>query len=398
MNSNNFKILKLFCILLIITMMFSLTSCWDNKELDSVSIVLGVGMDIKPESDNTDIDFIFQVNKSFPANSQSGGAPADDKQYYNLETTAIGLPTAEKNINGQLPRSLYMEQNQMVIVGREKAEKGINNCLDAFMRENYMRIEVHLLMADTTAKEILNAKLEQENITAMGLSKLIEEKGKLNKSYESKLYEFVANQNCNSETTPVVPIIKLDKNGENDIFKIKGLAIFDNYKLAGELDEKQTEMYSLIMNYSKYPNYEYEKDDVYINLEIASLKYDMKVDFENDKPFVQISYNLLSSIGEVQGDVNLNTGDKENEMEQLIAEQFTNQLNECADYCKSIGKDVFGFGHEFHRYHPKKWRTMKNNWDEDFKNLDISFDVTMDIFSMGKINDHIDSSREDNQC
>jgi spore germination protein KC len=45
--------------------------------------------------------------------------------------------------------------------------------------------------------------------------------------------------------------------------------------------------------------------------------------------------------------------------------------------------DIFGFGEAFHRKYKKEWKAIKHNWNEEFKNAEISLEVEAHLRNTG---------------
>lgn len=51
--------------------------------------------------------------------------------------------------------------------------------------------------------------------------------------------------------------------------------------------------------------------------------------------------------------------------------------------------DIFGFGKVIHRAEPKAWKALSNNWDDQFKDLQVTVKAEMKIQNMGSVIDPI---------
>ena len=52
--------------------------------------------------------------------------------------------------------------------------------------------------------------------------------------------------------------------------------------------------------------------------------------------------------------------------------------------------DIFGFGSLIHRKEPKYWKTVENNWPEQYKDLEVQIKVKSKIRRKGKTTQPID--------
>jgi len=386
---------KMLSLVIIVFLVMSMSGCWDSRELDSVSIILGVGIDTVPFED--DLNYIFQLNKSLPSSGQNSSSSESDKQFYNVEAKSIGLKEAQQKIDLNLSRTLFMQHNQFVMVGKDKAKRTVEDCLDVFLREGSLRMEILMLVAEHTAKEVMTVDLQQESVVAVGIYRLVERLGKKNKAFESKIYKFVTDTNDVSATA-IAPIIGLNQTGENDLLEIKGFAIFKDYIMVGELSLDYVKAYSWIRGYYKSTVYDVNSEKMYASINIPVIKYEIKTAFnKKNEPVINLKYYITGKIGELIASEKMETIELEDYLEAELSRQFVKQLYDCINYCKAMGVDIFGFGSVLHKNNLKQWKKIENNWDEYYKNLEVNIEAEFRIFSDGKIDDYIDYHKEENQ-
>ncbi len=400
MKINNNKVIssakKIIALIILVVLLISLSSCWDNRELDAVSIILGVGIDVIPNDDK--LNYIFQLNKSFPSNGGNSSSSSNERQFYNMEAKSTGLMEAQEKIDLNLARVLFMEHNQFVLIGKDKAKKTVEDILDAFMRENFLRIEVYILVADEKAKDVMEIELPQEKVTAIGIYKLIESISKNNKTFDTKIYKFVSESNDVSLTT-VAPIVGVKDEGDIKFLDIKGLAVFKDYVMVGELNSEYSRAYSWIMGNYKSATYDLHSDKMYANINIPSIKYELKTYFnEKKEPVVDIKYKITGNVGEVISQVEMDAEQLEKYIEEELKKDFTKKLYDCINYSKAINADVFGFGNKFHENNLKDWKKIEKNWEEYYKNLQVNIKTEFRIFSEGKIDDFIYFKEEESNA
>lgn len=386
MRKNNIFI-KVFSVIALITIMGTLSSCWDNLELNKVSLVLGVGLDADEESEDT--TFTFQLNKSSPAGStsKSGGGGEESTKYYNIETKAKGLHSAVSNVNLMLPRNLFLEHNQFILVGRDQAKKGLEDLLDAFAREIFLRAEVWVVVADEKASDVLSAELEQEKVVASGVSKMLDDLSEQNKVFQrSKFYHFMS---CSKtgEAASLLPIMAKKKNVKSDVLSVEGLAIFEKFKMVGELDKKQSQAYSMIMgNYVDTADLELKMEKGYTFLNAIRIKSKITPEFdEQGKPAIKVKISFTANTGEIQGIEDMTPMEIQKYVEKEAKRVYEKEFMDCIKYTQEIGYDVFKFGEAFHKAHQKKWKTMEKDWKETYKDLKVELTVEPQIYSVGNI-------------
>ncbi|HPD01686.1 MAG TPA: Ger(x)C family spore germination C-terminal domain-containing protein, partial [Acetivibrio sp.] len=52
---------------------------------------------------------------------------------------------------------------------------------------------------------------------------------------------------------------------------------------------------------------------------------------------------------------------------------------------KELKTDIFGFGEEIHRKHPKLWKKLKKEWSNKFPDLPVNITVEVETKQLGGI-------------
>ena len=125
------KAIKWIAVLLCPLVLIPMTGCWDNKELDSLAIVTGVGVDASSEPGLLDLS--FQVNTVQNASTKEKSSESGETAFLMLEATNRFILHGMNSLHLENSRELFLHHNQVVIFGKELAKKGIKPYLDMFM-------------------------------------------------------------------------------------------------------------------------------------------------------------------------------------------------------------------------------------------------------------------------
>src|SRR5690625_408274 len=69
---------------------------------------------------------------------------------------------------------------------------------------------------------------------------------------------------------------------------------------------------------------------------------------------------------------------KKKRINQIIEETIHKVQDEYKTY-------IFGFGETIYRSHPKVWKKVKKDWEENFANLNVEVNVNVSIKQLGTI-------------
>ncbi|MFA5449293.1 MAG: Ger(x)C family spore germination protein [Clostridia bacterium] len=377
---------------LLTALTFTLSGCWDARELDTLAMVTGVGIDAIEGSD--ELLFSFQIGKVQQAAGGSSTQAEEKKPFAVMQVEEQGLMYAIKRLRNKTSRQLLLHHNQVLIISREVAERGVLAFLDAFVRERQMRTEIWVIVADGRADELLSEEMDQEKISGLGISIMLDDLIKISEVYDVQLQRFISN--VISETSePIAPVIKLIKRENSTEFSVDSFVIFKEGKAVGEFGIPLSRGVSWIKDYLKVFTVELPSEEGFATVEMSNFHNKMKADFTPEgAPLIKLNLKCDFEILEIQGFKGWNKEEISFHLEQVASKMIVDETNAIVDYCQSLDSDIFGFGTEYHKRHQKKWKTMKENWSEHFANLTMEVDAKASFIDEGKISDVLENTRE----
>lgn len=379
MNKRNRRIFLISAILLICIM---LTGCWDNYELDTISIVTGLGIDIAENED--EINLILQVDKIKGNTGYDKGDMGQGNSFIVMETTDKGVLSGIDNLERQITRSIFLNHNQVIVFGKEQVKKGIKKHMDVFIRDHKMRMETWVLVSDNTAKDILSVTMEQEENSAIGLYKMIDSSSRDYESFSVRLIDLISRM-IEETTSPVIPIVKLKNEEGSSGVEVSGLAILKDDKYIGELDIEKVRGYTWIMGNCRETLLDVMTDNGYASMNISNIQIKNRPRFDADGPFISIDFKGDISIVEIQGFEKMKTDEVFMILEKACVEKLKKEIMDCFKYSQDLNADIYGFGTKFYRKYPKDWEKIKEHWDEIYPELKLDINIDLKITDTGKI-------------
>ncbi|MDD4753103.1 MAG: Ger(x)C family spore germination protein, partial [Desulfitobacteriaceae bacterium] len=127
---------KTFLFIIFITLAFGSIACWDRQELDTLAIVLGLGIDkaVTPE----EIEMTAQIVKPGEINGSSEGQ-GQSNCFINLTATGDTSFRTVRNFTFQSSRKFLWSHNNIIIFGEDLAKEGLEKYIDLFMRDSEAR-------------------------------------------------------------------------------------------------------------------------------------------------------------------------------------------------------------------------------------------------------------------
>lgn len=371
------KKFSLLAISLAVCFLFS--GCMDSKEMNEIIPVIGVGID-----NNTDNDLTTLTMQLGCIGNSSQKSQVSSKTLI-YERTGENLFDMFRDCARENSHKLFIGHNQCLIFGKEDASKGIKGQLDLFLRDHEGRINVSILVSDTTANEVLTAKSEMSPLSAIDTTQLLKNQGITSESINVDLLEF-ATKLASGTTCPIASLIKIDKQAENPRVQVAGLAVFKSDKMVGELDEGKSRGYLWTMNKVKSGAVNVETEFGRASLEICSSsgKLDASVN-EDGTVSVPITIKTALGIRELTGFENESAESIEKELQKAAEEQIKDNVLTCFQATQSYQADIYGIGTLINQTEPQKWTSIKDNWDKLYTEIKPEIKVEATIKDSGKI-------------
>ncbi|MEY9970767.1 spore germination protein KC [Lysinibacillus sp. RC46] len=382
---------KALCLLMIVTLL--LGGCWSKRELNELAIVAALGID---KVDN-EFEITVQVVDTGEISSKqpsSGRSPV-----ITYHSTGATVFEAIRKMTTVTARKLYFAHLQIVVLGNELAEEGINEPLDLVSRDHEFRNDFDVIVAhDATADEVLNVLTPIEKVPANKLLNSLKTSEKTWGTTESIKIDELINTLNTKETSVVMSAIEIqgDKNiGKEQtnvkrskspvLLKYAGLAVFKEGKLIGLLTEDESRSLGFLK----------DKIDSTIEIlacpkggtlatEITHSKTKVKGKFENGAPKIDVVIDVNQNVGEVLCNIDL-TKEKSihlinKKTEELIKKRIEETIRSVQ---QNYQVDIFGFGEELHRTNPKEWKKIKKDWLTIFQELPVKVKVHVNTQGLG---------------
>ncbi|QDI91814.1 Ger(x)C family spore germination protein [Salicibibacter halophilus] len=155
---------------LILIIVVSLSGCWDQWELNEISIISGIAID---QGDNGDYVLNMQVINPSELAITEEAAGLSPVAIYEVSGTTIH--EAAREILKEAPRRAYFSHMASLIISEEIAEEGLEDVMDFFYRDHEVRSDYMILIAkDGSAHDILEMVPRLEGVGSINILHSIE--------------------------------------------------------------------------------------------------------------------------------------------------------------------------------------------------------------------------------
>lgn len=363
---------KTYILLLFIFISTNLSSCWNYREINDMSIVSGVAIDKGGADGKYEVTVeLIDIQQGKDINMHSKYITLSGDTMFEISRNMISL----------IGKKLYWSHSKSIIISEDIARDGISAILDWYSRDAETRTDAYILVSkENTAKEVLKSKPVTENYTSFELSKLLKNEDTLSNVPVVDLWDILDTLAQDGLST-WLPTVKINKNNDDNILQVDGSAIFSKDKLIGCIDENSTK------------NILFAKDKVKGGLLILDKESESPVTFEifknktTIKPSVEkgnLQFNIYTdttvSLDEIQSDYEFYTEEGKSELENELSDMLQKSIYSSIKRIQSeYGADILGFGAKLNENNPATWNDVKDDWDKTFKTLTISVNSKVNI-------------------
>uniref|UniRef100_A0AAE9PYQ1 Ger(X)C family spore germination C-terminal domain-containing protein n=1 Tax=Paenibacillus polymyxa TaxID=1406 RepID=A0AAE9PYQ1_PAEPO len=174
------------------------------------------------------------------------------------------------------------------------------------------------------------------------------------------------------------------------------LGVFQNGKLKGFLDKEESLGVSYLsqkVNNSEisFPCSEQLGREMYSSLTVNSADVKLIPRKTSSHYTMQVRVKINGTLNESTCTKDISKTKTIHDMEKEIGKEVTRTINEGWDKLQELGVDATGFADRIHRRFPREWETVKEDWEQEFKKIELDIRVDARIQRPGLLQKHIGS-------
>lgn len=368
----------IIAVILVATLFFGCNLRED--QLKDMALAQALGIDFKDESYNVSF-MIYDLSKNRGSSAELSGALTKV-----FKGGGESVPYAITNLTTIIGKKPYYSHNRVVIVGEEMAKDGLQTVFDFLYRNAEMRPYVLVAIARGEAQEILGADFGETLNPAEEIQNVITVGAYYSYVPQTEIVD-IAIATLEKTSDSYLPIVELSKDGDSELVKASGTAIFNKMKLVGELNEEETKGLLWVNNQIQYGTLVCTTSTQnMVSAEIIDANTEVDVFVENGKIKYTIKASCALNIDQVDGkETNSLSREQMQEIEQTYAQTIKKQISGAIDKCLGEYKsDVFRFGKRLWQKCPETYREISDNWRESFSELEFEIDAKVQVSKTGE--------------
>lgn len=365
---------KFFAWIMGCLLLFTLTGCWNYREVEKISTVAGIAID-KGEKDN-EITLTVEV---------VDGKGGEDSMSTGSERISLSGNTMFEIVRRMIMESgmrLYWAHAKSIILSEEIARSGAAKIIDWYVRDSETRADIHILVSgEKTAKEVLDIGGQLDEPLSYKIDEMLKNEKSVSASPVMEIYDFADTINTPGISS-VLPMIYLAEDDGKKTASISGMAVFDLDRMLGTMDYHKTKYVLFLRDEIKggiLPLGGYNRAPG-ISLEVFKNKTKIEPVLVDGEVEIRVKTRTVVAVDEVQENVDYYTSKGRAEIEKLAGDMMVKEMENVIEIAqKRYKQDIFGFGDRIHKKMPHLWKSLEPDWDEKFSRLKVTVQAKVEI-------------------
>ncbi|KZE69395.1 hypothetical protein AWM68_03770 [Fictibacillus phosphorivorans] len=385
------------CSLPLFICLLFLTGCWDQNELDELSIVMGIGINIDKKGD---LIVTYQVvNPTEVAPGITGAGGGKQPVFTVYEAKGRNLMEATRKATKQTSRRLFFAHARMLVFSEKLAKDSIYQALDMISRDPEVRSTIQVLIArDTTPSKILRTFTAIDKVTSDEVATILKISEKnWGENLQQDINE-VLQSIINEGGQPLINGIRLtgDKElavtaqnyevGDPARIQLSGMGVFKEGKLKGWIDGPEARGILWIKGklVSSAITVPCQGNKNGYSIEVVRSNTELSANTKSNEPSINIRVYPEANIAEANCAVNLEKPSEISTIEKTFNAVIEKEINKTIEAAQKFDSDILGFGELLYRENPKKWRHVyKQKYEQIFPKLKVNVHVDSRIRRSG---------------
>lgn len=372
-------------VILTLTLALLMTGCWDAKDVDQRSFVMGIAFDLAETEDRYVMTIELPVLSGFA--SQSSGEGPKSVMFSTVGTSVAQMAT---HFESRTWRELFYGHTQAIIISEDAARKSIRPFLDFFDRNPRIDRRLTLFISQGEAQEIFKTKDPREDLVSVYLNQMLETLTNTARVVKTNFQDSLRNLESNGDT--ILPRVR--SSGTEAV--IAGGALIKDYKLIAWLGENETRAAAFLYNNVSGGLIVVNVDDNLYAYAMRSASSETKAKLKDNQLIFEIEVKSEGDIIEVyyeeaQGPSAFDIAKIEDKLNQLIANEILHLVTKLQD----LKTDPIGFDRLVFRSYPKFWKEHAKDWkDKIFPQAKFEIKTTFRVRRTGIVEKEVVYERQ----
>ena len=383
-----------------------LTGCVESAEVNRLALIDLLALDAAPNG-----EILVTAQVIMPTRLGVGPASiAEGAPFFLAQARGRTVAEALANLQKRVPRQLFLEHLQMLVLGDELARRGLFPVVDFLIRNREVRTDLLVAVTPGTGAELLNIASPLPAVPGEAWAELVRNE-RLVVSSVRNLFVAMGEEGMEPVLTAIAPSVVQEPGGGSDLgdMELIGAGVLRGDRLAGYLDRNEAVGLQLLLNDRPRAVVSLEAADVLARLEggravpdpavqtggehgihprdLVSLRLQRAdtslTPVAADPPTLRFSARLVMDVVNATALLDDQHPEVASALEQAAAETFRGYVDAALRRMQELNADAAGLGASFRRGRPEWWRTMRDHWPELFPRVQLDYDIKVDVVRTG---------------
>jgi Ger(x)C family germination protein len=369
---------RLLLVPLVSLLLTILPGCWDRMDLENVSFITVLGLDLDQENNL----MVYSVVPSFSKEAKTKEDVVGVK--------AISLRDSRGKIDGVFEGIATGRKLQIILLGKRllKHEDWFS-LLDVFYRDTKNAVNAVAVYVDGPVSQVIYSK-EKPRLD-LYLSQMIKTTNERNETVKTTMQE-LHRQMLEKGITPAISELNLGKKLE-----LRGVALLNEKgKYAASLQKIEEDALLRILQNQigkelsltiRLPQMKKRGEGIFeknvISFNVNDIKNKIKTAYRHGR--FQFDIRITSYITLTEREFRFDVARDGGKLEKMIDEQLEREFGKLIKKIQKNKIDPIGLGLHARAYEYKKWQKVQDDWGEALSKADIKINVNVKVKSMGPI-------------
>lgn len=366
------KALKL---LLVISMLLSMTGCWDSLNIDDRDIVTSVVVDYK------DGEYTFYVEVANIMAKQSVQADAGRSASSSVvKGSGKSFAEARLDLDDNLNKPIFLGAVQALVITKRMAEYGIEEYALRVRQMQEYRKTMDVVVTWDEPEKFLSEEMNNMPLVGFAIEDSLESMKQLGETFHLSLADLLEKE---SSRNPCFLLSTISSSGGQ--IRITGYTVFCKGKSIGFIPYKESRGIIYIAASDTHPKFDYvvPYEDQRFTMQVELKSLDITPHYDGTTPGFDISARFKSNSLYPSSCLALSSGVRET-LEKWLEQTLCKEIADTLKRSQEFGCDYLTFSQIFRNRYEDVYDKMY--WKDEFPKAWFSVNVNVEILD----NDTID--------
>lgn len=385
--------------------------CVRGAEVNRLAIVDVLGLDA-----GEDGGILLTAQVIVPTRLGVGptGAAAEASPFLLARSTGKTVAEAITRLDTKVPRQIFLEHLQLLVLGEELARRGLLPIADFLLREPQVRTDLLVAVAPESAQSVVSLVPPLPALPGEAWKTLVRNE-RVTVSSVRNLLVSLGEEGMDPFLTAIAPTSAVDPGGSGNIgdIELTGAALFRGDRLVGYLNRQETFGLQILLGdrprtvlsvtdeevwremgmtpapredgdgagwLSEWPST--SSDPGIITLRLTRADSSLSP-VSVDPPTLKLRARLETEVANAASLLDIEDSQVAQAVQRAAVRKVVNHVEAALEKMRTLHADAAGLGAKFRRHLPSWWRNVRSHWPQLFAQVQLEYDVTVLMPSTG---------------